>query len=84
MNDLLDRSIAQTDEAVALAQWMGEEIERLRARNKRLEEALHLAVRALAEAEAILGGEYGDHYGPLCEMMIELGKKARAALEATK
>lgn len=35
-------------------------------------EALGLADDALYEAEAILGGEYGDQYGPLCEMMVKL------------
>lgn len=43
-------------------------------------EALGLADDALYEAEAILGGEYGDHYGPLCEMMMKL----RATLAAIK
>lgn len=37
-----------------------------------LREALKLADAALTEAEAILGGEYGDHYGPLCETMLDL------------
>ena len=30
--------------------------------------ALTLYEDALTEAEAIFGGEYGDHYGPMCEM----------------
>ena len=44
---------------------------------------LRLADDALTEAEAILGGEYGDHYATLCETMIELRGKiaARAALK---
>jgi hypothetical protein len=44
------------------------EVERLRA-------ALALYDDALTEAEAIFGGEYGDHYGPMCEMAFS----ARAA-----
>jgi hypothetical protein len=35
-------------------------------------EALEKAVAALTEAEAILGGEYGDHYAVLCQQMIDL------------
>jgi hypothetical protein len=35
-------------------------------------EALRLAVDALEEAEAILGGEYGDHYAVLCNRMSDL------------
>jgi hypothetical protein len=42
------------------------------ARAERLEAALRLADDALTEAEAILGGEYGDHYGPLCDTMLKL------------
>jgi len=41
-----------------------------------MREALEKAVAALEEAEAILGGEYGDHYAVLCERMFGL----RAAL----
>jgi hypothetical protein len=43
-------------------------------------EALTLSLRALEEAETILGSEYGDQYGPLCELMAELHEKARAAI----
>lgn len=43
-------------------------------------EALQIAVKALHEAEAILGGEYGDHYGPFCEMMIKLEYAAGAVI----
>ncbi len=39
---------------------------------KELRELLDLSYSALREAEAILGGEYGDHYNNLCEMMLEL------------
>jgi len=46
------------------------EIERLRAEPP--QEAVRKAVAALEEAEAILGGEYGDHYGVLCQRMIDL------------
>ena len=35
-------------------------------------EALEKAVAALTEAEAILGGEYGDHYTVLCQQMLDL------------
>ena len=41
---------------------------------------IKLAVNALEEAEAILGGEYGDHYGVLCEQMFNL----RDALSPTQ
>lgn len=37
-----------------------------------LEETTAMAVSALEEAEAILGGEYGDFYGVLCERMAKL------------
>lgn len=42
------------------------------ARLRKAMGALRLADDALTEAEAILGGEYGDMYGPLCETMLEL------------
>jgi len=45
--------------------------------------ALTKADAALTEAEAILGGEYGDQYGPLCEMMMAL-RDDIAALAAFK
>jgi len=35
-------------------------------------EAVRMADTALYEAEAILGGEYGDFYGPLCEDIFKL------------
>lgn len=40
-----------------------------------LVEALRLADDALTEAEAILGGEYGDFYAPLCSTIIDLRKR---------
>jgi hypothetical protein len=51
-----------------------EEIERLR-------KTVNLALNALHEAESILGGEYGNTYGPLCQQMIELESAAQAALQ---
>lgn len=45
-----------------------------------LVKALELSLDTLHEAEAILGGEYGDHYGPLCEKMIELEEASASAL----
>ena len=41
-------------------------------------EALATADDALTEAEAILGGEYGDFYGPLCETMLKLRRQIEA------
>ena len=43
-----------------------------------LEGALKTASWCLTETEAILGGEYGDHYGPLCEKMLELRNQIAA------
>lgn len=45
-------------------------------------ELIRLAVSALREAEAILGGEYGDTYAVLCETMFKLESalSARGAL----
>lgn len=43
-------------------------------------EVLGKSRKALEEAEAILGGEYGDRYGPLCEMMIDLVNSHNALL----
>lgn len=47
---------------------------------KEMFEALKLAVGALEEAEAILGGEYGDHYATLCEKMLSLREASEAAI----
>ena len=47
-------------------------IEELEINSEQALETLSLADDALYEAEAILGGEYGDQYGPLCETMIKL------------
>lgn len=44
-------------------------------------EAWTLALNALSEAEAILGGEYGDTYGVLCETMTKLETTLAAAKE---
>lgn len=55
----------------------------LEARVKALEEALNSADDALTEAEAILGGEYGDHYQTLCDTMIGLRNKIAALQENT-
>lgn len=46
--------------------------------------ALEKAMDALHEAEAILGGEYGDHYGVLCQYMLDLRIAADAALSKAK
>lgn len=45
---------------------------------------LQCAVGALEEAEAILGGEYGDKYGVFCELMASLRKEADAILSSNK
>ena len=42
-------------------------------------DAWKLALNALTEAEAILGGEYGDTYGVLCQTICELESKLAAA-----
>jgi hypothetical protein len=47
-------------------------IAELEAENERLREVLESADNALLEAEAILGGEYGDHYAPLCSLIDKL------------
>jgi len=65
----------ERDEAKRWAEFWGERGQKLhdtKARAERLEAALRLADDALTEAEAILGGEYGDHYGPLCDTMLKL------------
>lgn len=55
----------------------------LEARVKALTEALSVADYALLEAEAILGGEYSDHYQPLCDTMTDLRNKIAALQENT-
>ena len=86
-----------TDEHVAASRTeAAAEITRLRAkvatlaaqlataRADALEEAaevLGTADDALTEAEAILGGEYGDHYGPLCETMLKLRSQIKSLLD---
>lgn len=44
-----------------------------------LEKALDTYEDALTEAEAIFGGEYDNHYGPMCRMAFA-ARDARAAL----
>lgn len=65
--------------ADALIVWGGKS-SRLELQVAELLAALTEAMHALHEAEAILGGEYGDHYGPFCEQMIKLEADARAAI----
>jgi hypothetical protein len=48
-----------------------------------LVEALQMADTALYEAEAILGGEYGDFYGPLCDQISKL-RATLAEIEGEK
>jgi hypothetical protein len=43
-----------------------------------MRKTLQKADDALTEAEAILGGEYGDQFGPLCEMMVALRRELAA------
>lgn len=64
-------------------QDLAAELAEARAQEAALRKALDDADSALTEAEAILGGEYGDHYGPLCEMMLGLRAKI-SALAATQ
>ena len=55
-----------------------DEIDALRATVARQSEALKCANSALTECEAILGGEYGDHYGTLINTMLDLREKIAA------
>ncbi|MEJ0093290.1 MAG: hypothetical protein WDN46_07610 [Methylocella sp.] len=48
-----------------------------------MREALETYEDALSEAEAIFGGEYADHYGPMFELAMK-ARDARAALQASK
>lgn len=50
-------------------------------RERKLVEVLGLADDALTEAEAILGGEYGDHYQSLCDTMLTLRTKIASLSE---
>jgi hypothetical protein len=61
-----------------LARDLEDQRDALQAKLDKAMDTLRLADDALTEAKAILGGEYGDYYGPLCETMLEL----RAALAA--
>ena len=70
---------------VKQAEWEAENspsarLQKVEKQRDELVEALKDAMHALSEAEAILGREYGDTYGPFCEMMIALNTKARALL----
>ena len=47
-------------------------------------EALRVAIDALHEATAILGGEYGDHYQPLCDKMASLESSGESLLTKHK
>lgn len=67
------------DELVAAAKADG--AREAQAKIARLMEALDLADTALTEAEAILGGEYGDQYQTLCDNMIELRDRITALQE---
>lgn len=64
------------EHCIHAAGWVGRDLrlalDASLERERVLMAALHKADAALTEAEAILGGEYGDHYGPLCEMMTAL------------
>jgi hypothetical protein len=85
----------ETGDRIAASACLSEEaadrIEQLVATNEALVkvaveavEVLGTADDALTEAEAILGGEYGDSYGPLCETMLKLRRQIetlRAKLE---
>ncbi|MEJ0092029.1 MAG: hypothetical protein WDN46_00870 [Methylocella sp.] len=46
-----------------------------------MREALETYEDALSEAEAIFGGEYADHYGPMFELAMK-ARDARAALQS--
>jgi hypothetical protein len=60
-----------------------EQLEAARADTKKAVEALRMADTALYEAEAILGGEYGDLYGPLCDQISKL-RATLAEIEGEK
>ncbi len=53
-------------------------------RRDALQTTLTQAIDALHEAEAILGGEYGDHYASLCNKMLALEDAARALSKEPK
>jgi hypothetical protein len=61
-----------------ITEQAADEIDRLRATVARQSEALKCANSALTECEAILGGEYGDHYGTLINTMLDLREKIAA------
>lgn len=63
---------------------LADQLAEAQKREAGLREALNLADAALTEAEAILGGEYGDHYGPLCETMLDLRDRIAALPSATQ
>ena len=76
------------DELLNIARQAGyqdgaEERRKLEARVTALTAALSVADYALLEAEAILGGEYSDHYQPLCDTMTDLRNKISALQENT-
>ena len=74
------RLTAEHAQLVAANQALATENARLVKRDAEARRTLDKADSALTEAEAILGGEYGDHYGPFCEMMEDLREAARAFL----
>ena len=90
--DEIDALRAQLDEAraelahlrqmeellIARSNRMQTERDALRATVARQSEALKCANSALTECEAILGGEYGDHYGTLINTMLDLREKIAA------
>lgn len=89
---VIDALVTQLDEAraelahlrqmeellIARSNRMQTERDALRATVARQSEALKCANSALTECEAILGGEYGDHYGTLINTMLDLREKIAA------
>ena len=75
----LHRTVAtlKSDLGNAVQQWdeEGTRANEVQIEVERLEQRLKLYEDALSEAEAIFGGEYADHYGP----MFDLAMKARDA-----
>ena len=71
-SDRADAYMGERDALTAELAKLRADLAEAQAKIARLTEALDLADTALTEAEAILGGEYGDQYQTLCDNMIEL------------
>lgn len=80
---LSSHSVVSHEEAKANAAFIVEAVnnhDRLTAEVSALRKALEEYETALDEAEAIFGGEYADHYGPMFELAMKARDARRAAL----